>query len=73
MNIVAPLVLTDELVAWGEANPEMFEKNIKEIPLGRYGDAQKDIGRVCLFLASSDAKYVTGDTVMIQGGLGMRA
>lgn len=73
VNIVAPLVLTDELVAWGKANPEMFEKNIKEIPLGRYGDAQKDIGRVCLFLASSDAKYVTGDTVMIQGGLGMRA
>lgn len=73
VNIVAPLVLTDELVAWGEANPEMFEKNIKEIPLGRYGDAQKDIGRVCLFLASEDAKFVTGDTIMIQGGLGMRA
>lgn len=72
VNVVAPLVMTDKLAAWGEQNPEMFEKNIKSIPLGRYGDAEKDIGRVCVFLGSEDAKYVTGDTVMIQGGLGMR-
>lgn len=73
VNVVAPLVMTDALQAWGEENPEMFEKNIRAIPLGRYGDAQKDIGRVCLFLASEDASFVTGDTIMIQGGLGMRA
>lgn len=72
VNVVAPLVMTDKLAAWGEENPEMFEKNIRAIPLGRYGDAERDIGRVCVFLASDDAKYVTGDTIMIQGGLGMR-
>lgn len=72
VNVVAPLVMTDKLAAWGQENPEMFEKNIKSIPLGRYGDAERDIGRVCVFLGSEDAKYVTGDTIMIQGGLGMR-
>lgn len=72
VNVVAPLVMTDKLAAWGQENPEMFEKNIKSIPLGRYGDAEKDIGRVCVFLGSEDAKYLTGDTIMIQGGLGMR-
>ncbi len=72
VNVVAPLVMTDKLAAWGEENPEMFEKNIKSIPLGRYGDAQQDIGRVCVFLGSDDARYLTGDTIMIQGGLGMR-
>ncbi|WP_350257615.1 SDR family oxidoreductase [Scrofimicrobium sp. R131] len=72
VNVVAPLVMTDRLADWGRENPEMFEKNIQAIPLGRYGDAEKDIGGVCLFLASEDAKYVTGDTIQIQGGLGMR-
>ena len=42
------------------------------IPLGRFGDAEKDVGRVCVFLASPDASFVTGDTIMVQGGSGMK-
>ena len=37
----------------------------------RFGDAEKDVGRVCVFLASPDASFVTGDTIMVQGGSGM--
>ncbi len=72
VNVVLPLVMTDKLAQWGQENPEMFKKNLDSIPLGRYGDAQKDIGKVCVFLASYDAKYVTGDTLFIQGGVGMK-
>ena len=72
VNVVLPLVMTDKLAQWGQENPEMFKKNLDEIPLGRYGDAQKDIGKVCVFLASYDAKYITGDTLFIQGGVGMK-
>lgn len=72
VNVALPLVMTDKLAQWGKENPEMFRKNLDEIPLGRYGDAQKDIGKVCVFLASYDAKYVTGDTLFIQGGVGMK-
>lgn len=72
VNVVLPLVMTDKLAQWGQENPEMFRKNLDEIPLGRYGDAQKDIGKVCVFLASYDAKYITGDTLFIQGGVGMK-
>ena len=72
VNIVLPLVMTDKLAEWGRENPEMFEKNIKSIPLGRYGDAEKDVGRICVFLASEDAAYITGDTIFIQGGSGMK-
>lgn len=50
----------------------MYEKNVKAIPLGRFGDAEKDVGRVCVFLASPDASFVTGDTIMVQGGSGMK-
>ena len=30
------------------------------------------VGRVCVFLASPDASFVTGDTIMVQGGSGMK-
>lgn len=72
VNVVCPLVMTDKLAAWGRENPEMFEKNLHSIPLGRYGDAEKDIGKVCVFLGSYDAKYVSGDTIFVQGGSGMK-
>lgn len=72
VNIVLPLVMTDKLAEWGEQNPEMFKKNISSIPLGRYGDAEKDVGRICVFLASEDAAYITGDTIFVQGGSGMK-
>lgn len=72
VNVVCPLVMTDKLAQWGKENPEMFQKNLDAIPLGRYGDAEKDIGKVCIFLSSYDAKYITGDTIFIQGGVGMK-
>lgn len=72
VNTILPLVMTDKLAEWGAENPEMFKKNIDSIPLGRYGDAENDIGKVCIFLASEDAEYITGDTIFIQGGVGMK-
>ncbi|WP_080799431.1 SDR family NAD(P)-dependent oxidoreductase [Arabiibacter massiliensis] len=72
VNIVCPLVMTKILEEWRDNNPEMYEKNIKGIPLGRFGDAEKDVGRVCVFLASDDASFVTGDTIIVQGGSGMK-
>lgn len=38
------------------------------IPLGRFGTPE-DIGRVVLFLASDDAAYVTGQTLIVDGGV----
>ena len=72
VNIVLPLVMSPHLEEWAKREPEAFEKNIRSIPLGRYGDAEKDVGRICAFLCSEDASYITGDTVFIQGGLSMK-
>lgn len=72
VNVVCPLAMTESLQEWKEKYPELFEKTIQGIPLGRFADPRNDIGRVCVFLASDDASYITGETVTLQGGSGLR-
>ena len=72
VNVVCPLAMTESLREWKENYPELFEKTIQGIPLGRFADPRNDIGRVCVFLASDDASYVTGETITLQGGSGLR-
>lgn len=72
VNVVCPLAMTESLQEWKENYPDLFEKTIQGIPLGRFADPTEDIGRVCVFLASDDASYVTGETVTLQGGSGLR-
>lgn len=72
VNVVCPLAMTESLQQWKEAFPDLFEKTIQGIPLGRFADPKEDIGRVCVFLASEDAHYVTGETITLQGGSGLR-
>lgn len=72
VNVVCPLAMTESLHQWKSEYPELFEKTIREIPLGRFADPAEDIGRVCVFLASPDASFVTGETITLQGGSGLR-
>ena len=72
VNVICPLAMTESLQEWKVNYPELFEKTIQGIPLGRFADPKEDIGKVCVFLASEDAAYVTGETVTLQGGSGLR-
>ena len=36
------------------------------------GDIEKEIGRVCVQLASPDFKYMNGETLTLEGGMGLR-
>ena len=72
VNVVCPLAMTESLKQWKEQYPDLFEKTIQGIPLGRFADPLEDIGRICVFLASDDASYVTGETITLQGGSGLR-
>ena len=72
VNVVCPLAMTESLQQWKTEYPELFEKTIKDIPLGRFADPAEDIGRVCVFLASKDASFITGETITLQGGSGLR-
>lgn len=72
VNVVCPLAMTESLQQWKAEYPELYEKTIHGIPLGHFADPKDDIGRVCVFLASEDAHYVTGETITLQGGSGLR-
>ena len=71
-NLICPLVMTDALKKWREEYPAVYEQTIKGIPAGRFGDPEKDIGRTAVFLCSEDAKYISGETITMQGGSGLR-
>ena len=72
VNVVCPLAMTESLQEWKDNYPDLFARTIQGIPLGRFADPTEDIGRVCVFLASDDASYVTGETITLQGGSGLR-
>lgn len=72
VNVICPLVMTPKLESWKEEYPDAYNKTISGIPLKRFADAENDIGEMCLFLASDKARYITGETITMQGGSGLR-
>ena len=72
VNVVCPLAWTAQLENFKLAYPEAFEKNVHTPPCGYFGRPEEDIGRVCVQLAHPDFKFMTGETVTLEGGLGLR-
>ncbi len=72
VNIVCPLAWTAQLENFEKAYPEAFKANVKMPPMGHYGDVEKEIGRACVQLASPDFKYMSGETITLEGGMGLR-
>lgn len=72
VNIICPLAWTAQLENFQKAYPDAFEKNVHTPPMGFFGDPEENIGRVCVQLAHPDFKYMTGETLTLEGGLGMR-
>ena len=72
VNVVCPLAWTAQLEQFEQAYPEAFKANVKMPPAGHYGDVEKEIGRVCVQLASPDFKYMNGETITLEGGMGLR-
>ena len=72
VNIVCPLAWTAQLENFQKAYPDAFKANVKMPPAGHYGDVEKEIGRACVQLASPDFKYMNGETITLEGGMGLR-
>jgi NAD(P)-dependent dehydrogenase (short-subunit alcohol dehydrogenase family) len=67
-NIICPAAATVAYEAFRRASPENAAKLVEQNPMGRMGDPEADIAPVVAFLASDDARYVTGNTLFVDGG-----
>ena len=67
-NAICPAAKTSAFRAFEAANPEMAAASEATNPMGRMGDPEADIGPVAVFLASDDVRYMTGNTLFVDGG-----
>lgn len=72
VNVINPAGLSEAVAAVKEAHPEIVAGAEQKMPLGRFGDNDKDIAPIAVFLASSDSDYLTGMTFSVDGGLDIR-
>ena len=72
VNVVCPLAWTAKLEQFRQAYPDAFKANVKMPPMGHYGNAETEIGRVCVQLAGPDFKFMSGETLTLEGGMGQR-
>jgi 2-hydroxycyclohexanecarboxyl-CoA dehydrogenase len=71
VNNICPFAKSDQFDEWAAANPDQAAMALRSSVLGRVGDCERDIGRAAVFLASDDAAYITGHSLMVDGGQGM--
>jgi 3-oxoacyl-[acyl-carrier protein] reductase len=67
-NVIAPGYITSRLT--DEISEEMRSLMLQNTPLGRLGDPE-DVAGAVRFLCSDDAKFITGEVLLVDGGLGM--
>lgn len=65
-NAIAPGFIETEMT--GELNEKALEDWLKNIPLKRAGQGE-DVANACIFLASDMSKYITGQTLQVDGGM----
>ncbi len=68
VNGVAPGFVRTKLTEDQYANREMYEASLRAIPLGRWGEPE-EMGGAVLFLASPLASYITGQMILVDGGV----
>lgn len=68
VNCIAPVAASPALAAAFGRTPAMKAAVEARTALGRVGDITDDVGVVAAFLASDDARYVTGQTIVCDGG-----
>ncbi|WP_101759693.1 SDR family NAD(P)-dependent oxidoreductase [Oceanicoccus sp. KOV_DT_Chl] len=68
VNILCPAAKTPAYELFEKVAPDNIADMLKQNPMGYMGDPEADIGGVAAFLASEDARYVTGNTLFADGG-----
>ena len=67
VNAVAPGVVNTRIAKFVIDDPVIGPQYLKTIPLGRFGEPP-DVAATVRFLASDEAGYITGQTLVVDGG-----
>jgi len=70
-NLVAPGFIETRMTDWARKSPADYEANAKAIPARRFGKVE-EVAAAVLFLASPQASYITGQSLVVDGGLLLR-
>ena len=68
---ISPGPVATPFQAAADTPPELMEKFLADVPMGRFGEAE-EIGELVLFMCSDACGYMTADTVYVNGGGGWR-
>ena len=68
VNAVAPGFIQTDMTA--KLSEELKQKMLAAIPMGKLGSPE-DVAQVSLFLASDESSYITGQTIVVDGGMVM--
>ena len=69
VNCIGPVAMTPAMETVAETSPVFTDGLlVGRTPLRRIGDPEPDIGPVAVFLASDLSRYMTGQTLMVDGG-----
>lgn len=67
-NVICPGAASAAYERFVAMSPENAATVAKSVPMGWVGDPERDIGPVAVFLASDDSRYMTGNTLFVDGG-----
>jgi NAD(P)-dependent dehydrogenase (short-subunit alcohol dehydrogenase family) len=68
VNVICPAALSPGAIKFRDDHREAYDRMLKTVPLGRMGDEFTDIGAAVASLVSEDMQYLTGATLMLDGG-----
>jgi len=67
VNAISPGMIDTPMIADFKGDPKTLEATLARVPLGRMGKPE-EVSNLVLFLASGESSYITGSTIVIDGG-----
>jgi len=70
VNVICPFAESDGVKFWKSFAPKEYDKAVGRVPMKRIGDVRTDVGALVAFLLGTDATFITGQTIHVDGGIG---